>query len=106
MHKKLSRFVAFILLLVFFQKSVVVLWMHNWLHGNSNTEYAKAHGNTTSLSQQNCTCLDDFFTPLGELGQPIIFRCLPVFTGYTEPASSYLFSRSPLFYSLRAPPAA
>jgi len=117
MQKVNLRLVAFLLLLAFFQKMGLELWLHHWLHDPPAVHSAGAidiHPGTPgekdrAFLQQlpvKCSCLDDTMMPLiGSVAyvykapakQPIAF--LPT------PYSSAL-SNDKVFPALRGPPAA
>jgi hypothetical protein len=105
MHKSFSKFIAFVLLLVFFQKSCAVLWLHNWLHTNNKATYTTAASNGQHFEHVTCSCLDDFFLPFTQPSEQFTVNAMPAYTGYIEKPFAYFVSSHPLFYCLRAPPA-
>jgi hypothetical protein len=61
------RLIAFMLLLAFFQKLGMELWLHHWLHEPQGV-HALAPGDKDKASLQQslvqCHCLDDTMMPL------------------------------------------
>jgi hypothetical protein len=109
MQKLDTRIVSFFLILIFFQKMGLELWLHNWLHETTvTTSVSSAPKGKGSLQHQRvrCNCIDDALSPLKEADvvdfdappQPFI-RLVP--TVY----SSWL-SADGEFSALRGPPAA
>jgi hypothetical protein len=59
----LLRWAAFLLILVFSQKSGAGLFLHNFLHSGSFAEEAPDNKATQAVNY-GCTCIDDFLTPI------------------------------------------
>jgi hypothetical protein len=104
MHKRVTKFVAFLLLLVFLQKTCGLLWLHNWLHTNSKAIHTTVKGKTISQEQIKCSCLDDFFLPYIEPEPALIITHLPAYSVYSEEKFIHALPSLKLFFSLRAPP--
>ena len=132
MQKVNMRWVAFLLLLAFFQKMGLELWLHHWLHDPPAIHFSATSVNTpaeghayipaatgvkhlrsdhcaeASLQQQpvKCSCLDDTMMPLiGSDGY--VYKAPPIqrLTFLLAPYSSAL-SEDKTFPALRGPPAA
>ena len=65
MQKINVRIVAFILILAFFQKLGLELWLHDWLH-EPPSRLSVVQKDKASLQQApiKCNCLDDTLMPL------------------------------------------
>ncbi|MBI5856210.1 MAG: hypothetical protein HZB42_01065 [Sphingobacteriales bacterium] len=57
------RWAAFLLILVFSQKSGAGLFLHNFLHTGSFAKEAPDNNDTRTVNY-GCTCVDDFLTPI------------------------------------------
>jgi hypothetical protein len=69
MQKLNARIVSFFLILIFFQKMGLELWLHNWLHETTvATSVNTAQKGKASLQHQRvrCNCIDDALSPLME----------------------------------------
>jgi hypothetical protein len=69
MQKLNARIVSFFLILIFFQKMGLELWLHNWLHEATVTRsVSSAPKGKASLQHQRvrCNCVDDALSPLME----------------------------------------
>lgn len=90
-------------MIVLTQKIAGGLYLHNWLHDSK--QFSSVAHNRVSLSQANCTCIDDFYVPFTE---PVIFSPeAPVCAqaGYFSLRELTLPVIVKYFHSLRAPPA-
>lgn len=108
MQKVNVRIVSGLLILVFFQKLGVELWVHDWLHETNTTHsVARAQKGKPVVQQHHiiCNCLEDAMMPLVQTDpiqyDPVSVRLTDVFLTYF---SSYL-SGDKEFSSLRGPPA-
>ena len=100
------RCTAFLLILIFAQKSWAGLFLHNLLHSSNATKEspAKQEGQDMGFNY-NCTCVDDFLIPFEATIEPVL----------SSPSSSIIIplsffeNRLPFctsfFSSLRGPPA-
>ena len=108
MQKINVRIVSLLLILVFFQKLGVELWVHDWLHGNATTHSVVPAEKGKPVVQQHhiiCNCLEDAMMPLVQTDpiqyDPVPVRLTDVFLTHY---SSYLSGKKE-FSSLRGPPA-
>lgn len=109
MQKLNVRIVSFLLILIFFQKMGLELWLHNWLHETIITTSV----NTTpkgkaSLQHQRvkCNCIDDALSPLIEAD--VVDYDAPAQASMRLVATAYFswLSAERELSSLRGPPAA
>jgi hypothetical protein len=107
MRKANLRVISFFLILIFSQKLVLGLWLHNWLHA-SRTDRSSVcvnHGAACfELQQATCTCIDDALMPFiqsnpiicqGHRWHRTVFLLIP---------QSVAISRDELIPALRGPP--
>lgn len=104
LFKKYSGLIAFVLLLVFLQKTGISLWMHDRMHIAAKKEMVYSHtGNDSQLSVK-CTCVDEFLAPLALPDTASVF---------VYPVPSYCITQAPIATvpaatvpsgSLRGPP--
>lgn len=104
MLKKNVRFIALILLLVFFQKAGAGLWVHELVHVKSAKDDSSSKEAGKSSESEACNCVDDFFVPM-EMGS----ASLLVFVSFAFIILKRVqVNLSPLtlpfFYTLRGPP--
>jgi hypothetical protein len=67
MRKANLRVISFLLILIFTQKLVLGLWMHNWLHearSNHSSVLVKDGKVCPEFQPVKCHCIDDALMPL------------------------------------------
>jgi hypothetical protein len=67
MRKTNLRVISFLLTLIFTQKLVLGLWLHNWLHERRNNHSSVCVGRggaCVELQLVKCSCIDDALMPL------------------------------------------
>jgi hypothetical protein len=103
MHTLNSRFIAFILLLVFSQKGGARLWLHACLHARASSPYS-SYAIHWERSQLKCGCLDDLMMPMTPVQH---FELSPPgrdYIVYVNPCTYPIFSLTRHYPSLRGPP--
>jgi hypothetical protein len=101
--RRISKFISLFLIVVMMQKTVVGLYLHNWLHTPcSQTETSKAPG--ISLSGINCTCIDDFYLPFSETPEQVVPTIPVIETGFTAVLQFSIPFTEKILPSLRGPP--
>lgn len=98
------RCAAFLLLLVFTQKSGAGLLLHNALHTTQATDEAKGKPADSKEISFSCNCIDDFLMPFAEPDEPVVAM---VFESYETPVfffDSAIPFRESVHASLRGPP--
>jgi hypothetical protein len=96
-RSSILRLAAFILLLIFSQKTGVDLLVHNFFHADTQTS-------ETREINYACSCIDDFLTPFVEEERPVLAaspRPLSVFNAVMQQQEVIL---APTYFSLRGPP--
>lgn len=89
-------------MIVLTQKIAGGLYLHNWLHDSQQLS-SLSHGSKT-VSQANCSCIDDFYAPFTE---PVILSAetpLSVQVDFFPVRKPALPIVAKYFHSLRAPP--
>ena len=69
MQKLNARIVSMFLILIFFQKMGLELWLHNWVHETTAaTSVSAAPEGKATLQHQRvkCNCIEDALSPLME----------------------------------------
>jgi hypothetical protein len=109
MRKANLRVISFLLILVFTQKLVLGLWLHNWLHeprGNHSRVLANKGKACPELWPVKCHCIDDALMPLIK-SHPFLCRERPKHLITTLLITrSTAFSRDEMIPALRGPPSA
>lgn len=95
------RCAAFLLLLVFSQKSGAGLLLHNALHTTQAADSKQTDGKEVSFA---CNCIDDFLMPFAEPDEPVVATVVS-----THETAVFFFDeavpfRQPVLTSLRGPP--
>ena len=100
------RFAAFLLILVFSQKAGAGLFLHNLLHNTaSNNKIPEQENKKNKGLSYNCTCIDDFLMPFAEAEDPVYAQpVLTIVVPFTFFEDNIPF-HTPVFSSLRGPPA-
>jgi len=98
------RCAAFLLILVFAEKTGAGLFVHNLLHCSSSNNNIPGHEKGQDI-RINCNCVDDFLIPFAEaevsvIPQPALTLLIP-FTIFEDNISFH----TAVFSSLRGPPA-
>jgi hypothetical protein len=96
------KLASILLILVLTQKMVGGLYLHNWLHV-SKTNIVHTSGGKT-ISQYNCSCIDDFYVPFTEPSPVIIVIPLPERGDYFAIPKMALPVKPRFSPSLRGPP--
>jgi len=109
MRKANLRVISFLLILIFTQKLVLGLWVHNWLHeprGNRSWVFVKDGKASPEVRPVNCHCIEDALMPLinpnpfgyqGHQPHPVVILLV---------ARSAAFTRDEMIPALRGPPSA
>jgi hypothetical protein len=107
MRKVNLRVISFLLILIFTQKLVLGLWLHDWLHeprGNRSWVLAKDGKACPEFQPVKCHCIDDALMPLIH-SNPFVYQ------GHQQHlvailliARSAAFSRDVMIPALRGPP--
>ncbi len=100
------RCAAFLLILVFSQKTGTGLFLHELLH--SNTAGNKIPGQENEKEKElsyNCSCIDDFLMPFDETGEPGYSQPVLAFTIPVTFFEDHIPFHTPVFSPLRGPPA-
>jgi hypothetical protein len=108
MQKLNVRIVSIFLILIFFQKMGLELWLHNWLHETTvATSFGATPKGKASLQHQlvKCNCIDDALSPLTEAD--MVDYDAPLQASMRLVATAYCswLSAEGEFSSLRGPPA-
>ena len=98
----ITKFLAFICLLVLSQKMGVGLYLHNLLH--SKDYKASAAGNRTA--QYSCNCIEDFTMPFTETNVVELPTVVDSHFEYTSFYKETILFSFHFYNSLRAPPIA
>jgi hypothetical protein len=100
------RSIAFLLILIFSQKSGAGLFLHNFLHAkNIIAAHPENEDQKSKDMSYACTCIDDFLMPFEETEETVCTEAvLPVTTPLVFFEESIPF-HTPIFSSLRGPPA-
>ena len=100
------RCAAFLLILVFSQKTGTGLFLHNLLHSNTaNTNDSQQEDENGKHFNYNCSCIDDFLMPFADAEEPAYAQ--PVL-GISVPFAFFetdIPFHTTIFSSLRGPPA-
>ena len=102
MHRRHSKILAILLLLVFSQQAGLRLWMHHWFHeGAAPSKIAAASEKFKIL----CDCFDEAMLPLQET--PIFALSIPLrpSTALATDRSFSIPARDRIYCSLKGPPA-
>jgi hypothetical protein len=99
------RFAALFFMLIFLQKTGAGLILHNLLHTNKQTADTAQQDNSNTEASYACNCLNDFLTPFVDADEPVIFAVIEKPVAEVEFFSWYIPFYSPVFSSLRGPPA-
>ena len=109
MRKANLRVISFLLMLIFSQKLVLGLWLHNWLHERRSNHSSVAVNNGSpvfELQAVRCNCIDDALMPLIK-SNPVKYqghqRYLIALLLITHSAA---ISRDEVIPALRGPPSA
>ena len=104
-HPSISRCIAFFLMLVFAQKSLAGLFVHDRLHITNTAKESpvKQEGQDAGL-KYNCTCVDDFLMPVDVTTAPVYFQ--PALIAKTKEVvfKTELLYSIVIFSLLRGPP--
>lgn len=101
------RCAAFLLILVFSQKAGAGLFLHNLLHNtaaNDKIPGEQENENNKKFSY-NCSCIDDFLLPFDGANPPVYSQPVLVFAILVTFFEDHISFHTPVFSSLRGPPA-
>jgi hypothetical protein len=109
MRKANLRVISFLLMLIFSQKLVLGLWLHNWLHERRSNHSSVTANNGSAvfeLQSAKCNCIDDALMPLTK-SNPLKYQGhRPHLISILLIAQSAAFSRDVMIPALRGPPSA
>jgi hypothetical protein len=109
MRKANLRVISFLLILVFTQKMLLGLWLHNWLHeplSHHSWVLMKNGKACPELQAVKCHCIDDALMPLIK-GKPFVYQGRQQhLVAILIIAQSAAFSRDEMIPALRGPPSA
>ena len=100
--QSIAKVLSIVMMIVLTQKIAGGLYLHNWLHESKQSSLL-SH-NTNAVSQANCSCIDDFYSPFSE---PVILSAeapLPAKLDFFPVQQLVLPVVIKHFHSLRAPP--
>jgi hypothetical protein len=107
MRKANLRVISFLLILIFTQKLVLGLWLHNWLHepGSHRSWVLGNNGKACPEFQPvKCHCIEDALMPLIK-GNPLNYQQhRPHLVAILLISQSAAFSRDEMIPALRGPP--
>ncbi len=109
MRKANLRVISFFLILIFSQKLVLGLWLHNWLHESrcDRSTICVNHGAACfELQPVKCNCIDDALMPLIKSNTPKYQRHQRHLADLLLIAPSGAISRDERIPALRGPPSA
>ncbi len=101
------RFIAFLLLLAFFQKMGLELWLHHLLHEPQGIQASVRDSKDKALLRAaviQCNCLDDTLMPLIQSEDFVYAAPQKHFSLLLTPSYASTLSRDKVFLTLRGPP--
>lgn len=104
MLKKYSSVIAFLMLMIFFQKTCISLWVHDWTHVTNKKDLVQDHETDKDHVKFNCTCIDDFFAPIEHSETASFFFQAPVYSLMINKPILFICSVPVCLASLRGPP--
>ncbi len=100
------RCAAFILILVFSQKTGTGLFLHNLLHSNTaNTNDQQQEDENGKHFNYTCSCIDDFLMPFAETAAQDYAQPVFAFINSVTFFKEHFPFHTTIFSSLRGPPA-
>jgi hypothetical protein len=95
-----------LLIVILLQKTSGGLYLHNWLHSQTNASPNTAPGLPVIIPDRgSCTCIDDFYIPFTETAEQAIQPIPVIETGFVAVLQFSFPSGLKIFHSLRGPPA-
>ncbi len=100
----IRRCIAFFLLLVFVEQMGAGLYIHNLVHTNQE-ETKSSHNRAAAEISFACNCVDNFLTPFIEADELVVEPPLSIHGILPASFAESAYLTSPIFSSLRGPPA-
>ncbi|MGK2860658.1 MAG: hypothetical protein ACSLE0_01880 [Chitinophagaceae bacterium] len=105
-HSHINRGIAVLLLLIFFQQTGAVLFIHNLVHDKKSvTENPVKKDGKASEVSYSCNCIDHFLLPYVEPDEITAIQRPARYANYADGYIRQTYLTDLIYFSRRGPPA-